>query len=292
MIVVKLMGGLGNQMFQYAFGRAISIQYQTSLFFDLDFFEEVKNGKDTISTPRNYEISIFPNARVDVASQQLKNKLIGNKYMNFIRYKLGITKKSIYYEVDPQYNEEINSLKLPLYLIGYWQSWNYFSRIENIIRHEFKFNYEQIGMRNEELLDNIRSDRSSVALHVRRTDYLKTPYVITPVEYYLEAIELIKQKIPDPAFYFFTDDPEWVRVYLVDHVENGFLVDLNRGRDSWKDMMLMSNCSHHITANSTFSWWGAWLASDPQKLVIAPKRWFVDGRVDTSDLYPDGWIKI
>jgi hypothetical protein len=292
MIVVKLMGGLGNQMFQYAFGRAISIQYQTSLFFDLDFFEEVKNGKDTISTPRNYEISIFPNARVDVASQQLKNKLIGNKYMNFIRYKLGITKKSIYYEVDPHYNEEINSLKLPLYLIGYWQSWNYFSRIENIIRHEFKFNYEHIGSRNEELLNSIRSERTAVSLHVRRTDYLKNPSNVIPLTYYLDAIDLIRKKISAPVFYLFTDDPEWVRDNVFPGVDNGIVVDWNRNEDSWKDMMLMSNCSHHITANSTFSWWGSWLGANPQKIVIAPKNWFVDDQVAAFEHYPNGWIKI
>jgi hypothetical protein len=112
------------------------------------------------------------------------------------------------------------------------------------------------------------------------------------LEYYLEAIQIIKKTIPKPIFFLFSDDPQWVKTQLQPLIENSILVSNNVNENSWKDLMLMSNCNHHIIANSSFSWWGAWLGANPNKIVIAPKKWFFDDKINTADLYPRDWILI
>ena len=289
MIVVKFMGGLGNQMFQYAFGKAMSLKYNTDLFFDLEFFNDVKNGRDKISTVREFELSIFKNITVNSVHTLTKRKLIGNKFLNILKYKLGIKRKHFYEENNFSFNHEVNKITLPVYLLGYWQSSTYFSTISDSLRTDFKFDDENSGIENTSLLNKIRSSDSSVSIHIRRGDYLSTTYAVSSVEYYRDAINIIKKNVNDPCYYLFSDDPEWVKDNISPLVEKSILVDWNRYENSWKDMMLMSNCSHHIIANSSFSWWSAWLGSNSNKLVIAPRKWFLDITIDTSDLYLEGW---
>lgn len=284
------MGGLGNQMFQYAFGKALSLFNKSDLFFDLVFFSDVRSGKDKISTVRDYELSIFKNISLQSANISVKKKMLGSKLVNVLKYKLGIKRNNFYQENKFSYNEKVEELPLPIYLLGYWQSFKYFNDFQEIIRNEFQFNYENIGNKNNEVLGNIRNNISAVSLHVRRGDYLKSPYFISMEDYYNSAIDYIKKKLKNPIFILFSDDPQWVYEKLVPLLENSILVDWNVKEDSWKDMMLMSNCSHHIIANSSFSWWGAWLGNNPDKIVIAPQKWFLDSSVNTKDLYLQNWI--
>ena len=293
MIVVKIMGGLGNQMFQYAFGRAIALHYGSELFFDLNLYNEYKKDNNINYTPRDYGLSHFKNVNLSPMTPYISKRLFGNRLLNYIKFRLNIKRKSIYQEKAFSYNKEVFNLTNSAYLLGYWQSEKYFYDIRRAIREDFVFNYENIGVKNDELLFKIRENSSSVSLHVRRGDYLTiNNFLLFTMEYYLEAIQIIKKKIPNPLFFLFSDDPQWVNDELKPLVENSVLVDNNFHEDSWKDMMLMSNCSHHIIANSSFSWWGAWLGSNPDKMVIAPKKWFADDRINTSDLCPPDWILI
>jgi hypothetical protein len=293
MIVVKIMGGLGNQMFQYAFGRAIALHYGSELFFDLNLYNEYKKDNNINYTPRDYGLSHFKNVNLSPMTPYISKRLFGNRLLNYIKFRLNIKRKSIYQEKAFSDNKEVFNLTNSAYLLGYWQSEKYFYDIRRAIREDFVFNYENIGVKNDELLFKIRENSSSVSLHVRRGDYLTiNNFLVFTMEYYLEAIQIIKKKIPNPLFFLFSDDPQWVNDQLKPLVENSVLVDNNFHEDSWKDMMLMSNCSHHIIANSSFSWWGAWLGSNPDKMVIAPKKWFADDRINTSDLCPPDWILI
>ena len=292
MIIIKLKGGLGNQMFQYAFGKSLASHYGCDLFFDVDDYKENKK-RNIIHTQRSYELFIYNNALVRPVAQEIKRKLLGNRLINYIRYKLNINRKSLYQEKTFSYNNEVFKLQTPLYLIGYWQSQQYFYNIRKSIRQDFQFNYENIGTKNEEILLKIKENIFSVSLHVRRGDYLiENIYIASTLEYYLDAIQIIKKTIPNPIFFLFSDDPQWVEEKLVPLLENCILLDWNVKEVSWMDMMLMSNCSHHIIANSSFSWWGAWLGANLNKIVIAPKKWFFDDKINTADLYPKDWILI
>ena len=142
------------------------------------------------------------------------------------------------------------------------------------------------------MLDIIKSKQSPISIHVRRDDYLSSKYVsgfggICTIEYYNKAVERIKEEVIDPVFYIFSDDINWCRENL--KLEQGVFIDWNTGKESWQDMFLMSQCKHNIIANSSFSWWGAWLNSNSEKIVIAPRIWW-NGLKD--DVVPDSWIRI
>jgi hypothetical protein len=292
MIIVQLMGGLGNQMFQYAFGKSMASHYGCDLFFDVDVYKGNKK-RNLKQTQRSYELFIYNNAQVRPMTHEMKRKLFGNRLINYIKYKLNFNRKSLYQEKTFSYNNEVFKLQTPVYLIGFWQSQQYFYDIRKSIRQDFQFNYENIGAKNEEILFKIKENIFSVSLHVRRGDYLiENIYIASTLEYYLEAIQIIKKTIPMPIFFLFSDDPQWVKTQLQPLIENSILVSNNVNENSWKDLMLMSNCNHHIIANSSFSWWGAWLGANPNKIVIAPKKWFFDDKINTADLYPRDWILI
>ena len=180
------------------------------------------------------------------------------------------------------------------YLVGYWQSEKYFSDIEHIIREEFSFKDEPDDM-NKKILRQIRG-ANAVSVHIRRGDYVTDPgtakvHGTCPPDYYRQALALIERKIPAPHFFIFSDDIAWVRQNLKSR-SPAFFVDHNQQRQDYEDLRLMSGCRHHIIANSTFSWWGAWLAANPNKIVIAPKKWFNDPTVSTHHLIPPSWVKL
>lgn len=176
------------------------------------------------------------------------------------------------------------------YLLGYWQSEQYFSRFAASIRSDFTFRQPLSG-RNAVLAERI-SACSAVSLHVRRGDYVSDPknlgkHGVCSLDYYRDAIRAISRQVKDPAFFVFSDDMDWVRNNL-DIGAACHFVDHNTGPESFNDMRLMSLCRHHVMANSSFSWWGAWLSPFEDKQVIAPKRWFVS----RDDNPADGWATL
>jgi len=197
--------------------------------------------------------------------------------------------------VEPHFHywPDIKHVPVDCYLAGYWQSEKYFSEAAGLIRADFTFK-QHLENRNATLAEQI-GRVNAVSLHIRRGDYVKDPktaatHGVCSPDYYREAIQYIAAHIEQPHFFIFSDDPDWVRENFRIDIPCSY-VDHNCGAESYNDMRLMSLCRHHIIANSSFSWWGAWLNPDPDKLVIAPRKWFANAK-DVSDLFPEGWVTL
>ncbi|WP_158303673.1 alpha-1,2-fucosyltransferase [Methanosphaerula palustris] len=181
-----------------------------------------------------------------------------------------------------------------VYLDGYWQTEKYFKDIEEILRREVTLKDEPDSI-NLEMAERIQACHS-VSLHVRRGDYVSNPttqqfHGCCSIDYYNRAISLIEEKVDDPSFFIFSDDLPWAKENLDIPGEKTFVAH-NGPEKEYCDLWLMSLCQHHIIANSSFSWWGAWLGQDAEKMVIAPRRWALSESFDTSDIIPDSWITI
>jgi hypothetical protein len=291
MIVVKLMGGLGNQMFQYALGRHLAEIHKTTLMLDLTFLQDKTPRENFVF--RNYELDIFNIQQNFAAPSDLKdffqktsgiNKLLKKILNKIIPVEI---KKESYFHYDPQV------LKGPktVYLEGYWQSEKYFKAIEGILRKEFTFRCD-IDSRFKELADKIQST-NSVCVHVRRTDFLSNSYhAVCEMDYYTRAEQIIVSKLPSPHLFIFSDDIEWCINNLKLNVASTFVRESFNDKDISHCLHLMTRCKHYVISNSSFSWWAAWLNSEPQKLVVAPEKWFNDRSVNTEDLIPDTWLRI
>lgn len=298
MICVNINGGLGNQMFQYACGKALAIKNNTSLVLDLSSLNKSTNNGRT--TKRSFELSeVFKIKNIEVSSTDLKKlKPIYLRLLNVLFLKFGIkgVQFSKYFiENKFSYNQNINKVRKNCFLIGYWQSAKYFNTIESLIRNEFSFQ-KLLDSDNLEIL-NLMKNTVSVSIHVRRTDFQITNsndvHGFCSLEYYEEAVKFIQTYVPWSNFFIFSDDINWAKENLKVPI-NSYFVSGNKGDKSYIDMQLMSNCNHNIIANSSFSWWGAWLNSNPDKIVIAPKIWFSNEKLNaqTDDLIPTEWIRM
>ena len=292
MIIVFLRGGLGNQMFQYAAGRSLALTTNQSLMLDLNDFYDYK-------LHQGFELSRVFNVSAESASANALNELLGWRVNHLARRVLRRSQfawlRGQKFVVEPHFNywPDFFNLTGDCYLYGYWQSERYFKPFESVIRRDFTFR-EPLTDRNLELAAAIALGQS-VSLHVRRGDYVsdvKTGQVmdVCSLEYYRKAISYISERIERPVFYVFSDDMVWVRQNLNVSFPCVY-VEHNRLAESYRDMQLMSLCRHHVIANSSFSWWGAWLNSNSEKLVVAPRNWFCNG-TDDSDLIPDEWIRL
>ena len=294
MIIAKLQGGLGNQMFQYAFARALAETRQEPLLIDNSFYEQEIPGVDK----REIELELFPAIRLNYAGPKLSSSFYQvSRWDNRLRNLLGFKKRAVLREHNFRYDPSYLSMPQHLLLDGLFQSERYFSDQAPLIAATFAFPAFAAADPNGSYLQQIRSSLS-VSVHVRRGDYVKfaSTHAIhgtCSTGYYRNAMQQLRERFPDARFFFFSDEPEWIRQNLAPDESVGSVISLNKGRDSWKDMCLMSHCRHHIIANSSFSWWGAWLNRNPDKQVIAPEKWFRtnDPFFNTTDLLPAGWIK-
>jgi hypothetical protein len=292
MIIVKLQGGLGNQMFQYAFGLSISKKLSAPLYLDLSFFKQRHE-----LTPRKYELDRF-NDLIKIAGDKLLNRFLCPSLIQKIFNRTGIHGTTIYRENSLRFNNNVSEVKSSVYFEGFFQNEQYFIAEEDLIRQTFVFK-SPLNQESQRVADILMHQPNTVSIHVRRGDYVNSSVTndlhgVCSANYYLNAIELIKSKINDPVFYFFSDDPEWVFHQLIPKVDNARLVSHNQQADSWQDMALMCKCRHHIIANSSFSWWSAWLNPDKQKIVIAPEKWFntVTAYFDADNITPPKWIRL
>jgi hypothetical protein len=293
MIIVRLAGGLGNQMFQYAAGRAHSLRRGVPLKLDLSWFQG--------QTSRRFNLDCFRIAAISLSAEE-SIALLASFHANWFRKILLRIKQFSSWRSDPLYVVERNSrfdrrvVGAPgnVYLVGFWQSEKYFKDATNVIREDLSFKEPAVG-RNADLVQRIQ-DCCSVAVHVRRGDYIanSNAYQVHGVcspEYYSKATKRIRGAFPQSVFFVFSDDPVWTQSHLpVSHPV--FYLNHNRVEQAWEDLRLMTHCRHHIIANSSFSWWGAWLATEPNKTVIAPKRWFADPKRDDRDIIPSSWVRI
>jgi hypothetical protein len=283
-------------MFQYASGRALALGHGVELLTDLSFLQTDPKGK---YTKRNYELNIFslegkfPN----ITEQRSIAKLNHNKTFRQLSAKFpSLFRFSFCQEKTSGYSPEFFSFPKNAYLDGFWQSEKHFTKYEAEIRKDFAFKSKPDAA-NQQWLDKIQRC-TSVSLHVRRGDYISNAQVlafhgICSEEYYMQAVEKITSTIKetDIELFIFSDDGDWVksnmRFDLPMHV-----VDCNTGAKSYEDIRLMNHCKHNIIANSSFSWWGAWLNPNPSKIVIAPQHWFADPSLKYQDIVPHTWIKM
>jgi len=292
MIIVKLKGGLGNQLFQYATGRQLSNIYDTEFKIDISFFETYALHKYSLSPFNIREIIASP---YEVASLTYQKTGTIERTMRWLLSKPRRLAVSYINEKYFHYDPEILSLPDGVFLDGYWQSEKYFEGISDIIRREFCIKTPVEG-KNLEILESISSSES-VSLHIRRGSYVLPPYNavhgLSSLAYYQKSVDYIANAIKSPYFYIFSDDPQWTRDNLKLSYPCTF-IDQNDAVKDYEDLRLMSHCKHNILANSTFSWWGAWLNQNPGKMVIAPSQWFADPEMNnkTIDLIPGNWIRI
>lgn len=292
MIVSNLIGGLGNQMFQYAAGRALSIQLQQEHYLDISDLRGYQ-------LHQGYQLERIFAGEFKIATPKSVHAILGYQAIPFFR-KILIRDPLKYlrsrkYVVQPSFGywNQFDQLEDDVYLHGYWQSEKYFKKYSDLIRKDFVFK-ETLSVANQSVSHQI-IQTNSVSLHVRRGDYVTSTsanemHGVCSLEYYQQAIEEILNRVTNPFFYIFSDDQTWVKQNLRLSAEHSY-IDHNRGDESYNDMRLMSVCKHHIIANSSFSWWAAWLNSRKDKIVIAPKRWF-NKPIDTQDLIPADWIRI
>lgn len=293
MVIVHLIGGLGNQMFQYALGRAVSLRLGVPLALDVGDFAHYQ-------LHQGFELLRVFNIQASIATSDDIKHVLGFDWMPSslfcslrpILIRFGT--KNIVREPHYHYWNGIDFVSDNKYLTGYWQSEKYFFNFEDVIRKDFDFK-EPLTAENK-FFANVINSCNSVSIHFRRGDYVKNHttnsfHGVCEIEYYQRAIATILQCVENPHFFIFSDDPQWVKENFKVSVKCDYLVH-NQGAHSFFDMLLMSLCKHNIIANSTFSWWAAWLNKAPGKIVIAPKKWFAQTSLKTHDLYCKNWIRL
>jgi Glycosyl transferase family 11 len=291
MIVTALNGGLGNQLFQYALARRLAYDRNIEFRVDVNVFANKfqkrafqLNHLDVIAAPIT-----------DRETQKFwgwRNLRYIGKWHEFSELHKPYYKRIVVREQDVKFDENILRVGTHVYLEGYWQSEKYFTSIASLLRTEIRPNGPW-SRENSHLLKQVR-DCQAVSVHIRRGDYVENPDVnkthgVLLQPYYEEAMRIIKGRMANAHFFVFSDDVLWARENLDFHAPT-FYISHNENEAHW-DMLLMSHCSHHIIANSSFSWWGAWLNQNDEKIVIAPKRWF-KADIFNPDLLPEEWIKI
>jgi hypothetical protein len=298
MIIVRLSGGLGNQMFQYAAARRLAHIHGTVLKLDTSRLDRT----NPLDTPREYELGCFRITAGKAAAGECETcENLGKKRLNPVYrllQKFGFlpSKSGFRYYRESRFSFDGRVLRLPdnICLDGYWQSEKYFRDIRDIITAEFTLPAGPVGM-NLRLAEQMAAC-NSVSLHVRRGDYIANPaaacyHGTCGIGYYSGAIEEIKKRVALPHLFVFSDDPEWTVTNLKSDIPVTF-ISHNDTSQGGEDLILMSLCKHNIIANSSFSWWGAWLNRNPDKTVIAPAKWFEDPAIDTKDLIPEGWVRL
>ncbi len=290
MIIVRLKGGLGNQLFQYACGRALAHHHCTSLMLDTTWFA---HPKFHYSLDR-FNISATVASDLDIAiATRAPNNLRGIIDSMLQRMK-PYYKRRYVHERALDYDPNILRVSKEAYLHGYWESPKYFSNIADILRNELTL-VEAMDSINCEYSQRIQNC-NSVSVHIRRGDYLEVKYLkmfgVLSIEYYQRAVHFLAARIDKPHFFIFSDDIDWCRDNIrLDH-EYEF-VSHNSTNAEHMDLVLISLCLHHIIANSTFSWWGAWLSNrSKRKIVIAPQKYGVDPRLNRPGFYPEDWIML
>ncbi len=287
MIVVNLKGGLGNQMFQYAFGKALSIRNSDEVLLDTSGLSRANEVGDIY---RPFTLSAF-NIKASIASAETAARMkdpygIFSKLWRRFSFKV-LRRQNI------GWNPRAARMRGDIYLDGYWQSPKYFEPFELAIREEFTL-AEPLSPAAAAIAERMQSS-NSIMLHVRRGDYVSNKAVAaaygpcTPA-YYERAVAYLSQHVQDPSWFIFSDDIAWVKEHLplpgnVTYVSETPMTDP-------EELVLMAACKHNIIANSTFSWWGAWLNPNPEKIVAAPTPWIDAMPREYADLIPASWIQL
>lgn len=281
MVFVRVWEGLGNQLFQYAYARALALRTGQKVYLDISAYEG--NGKHI----RQYGLCHF---RIRLATLNCGNIFpLANDdkyYMTGIRYPRYLPVKFIR-EDNCCFNSDFCSLGGLTYVKGWFQNENYFKEFEQNIRKEI---YPKERIRIPKEMRNILDGKNTVSVHIRRGDFKKDHNVL-PVSYYEKAKRCITDLVDKPYYLIFSDDISWVKQNMDFGSRSFFMGETHLFKD-YEELMIMSRCRHNVIANSTFSWWGAWINAYEEKIVIAPKKWFLRSSRTDADIVPDNWIKL
>ena len=293
MIITKLIGGLGNQMFQYAAGKRLATIHKTDYRLDVSDFQTYTLHAYSL---QNFEITAQP-ASVEEIQTILGRKEVGltGKLLSLLQHHKILPKNKRYIQEELiKFDPKILNLPNNIYLEGYWQSEKYFKDIEAVIRREYTLRHP-LTEKSQEVAKKIKKIESAVAIHVRRADYMSSSnqqiYETIGPRYYERALEIITKKISNPSFFIFSDDIAWTQENFKLNFPTTFM-DFNGADRNYEDLHLMSLCKHQIIANSSFSWWGAWLNENKNKTVIAPEFWLRGVKAIEEERYPTNWITI
>jgi len=294
-VIVKLTDGLGNQLFQYACGLAVAMRTNQPLLVDNTWYRSIAEQY----TKRKYLLNQFNISAAEATEKEInilkkpKYPIIINSLYYRWQYSLPTYKRRYYKE--PHFHYDGNTFKInkSVYLEGFWQSECYFKEIKEPLLQEFSLKKPLSA--SAQAIEKQILFTNSVAVHIRRGDYTqrnKNPeHQLLPVIYYNEAIQQMNTLLVAPYFYIFSDDINWVKDNLPIEQAVKF-VSINT-ESELEDFALMKSCKHHIIANSSFSWWGAWLSESPNQNVIAPKDWFThNSPKQKNDLVPKEWTQL
>jgi hypothetical protein len=293
MVVTRLMGGLGNQMFQYAAGHALASRLGVPLLLDRTFLDSRPPGMDW--TPRELALDVF-HAPLRFASESTVRGMrrpIDQRLHRQIHRIVPFLYTDVLLQRDTGSDPAFFELKAPVYLEGFWQNEHYFAEVADKLREDIFVPTGCLTGKNVTLLDTIRGCVSA-SVHVRRGDYISNKIAhlhhgSCSVDYYTRAARELAGDHGVEHFFVFSDDPEWAAANIP-LPRPSTIVSHNVGRDAHWDLFLMKHCRHHIIANSSFSWWGAWLNAHPDKVVVAPSMWFAGSGTSSNDFIPSTWI--
>lgn len=263
---IQISGGLGNQMFQYTFGKYAEVVTGQPTILFTEFFDNDKGS--TLSTPRSFSLDKFKTNYIRVNGHiQYNNTICEGK-------------------------DEINPHDDNCLIKGYWQDKYYFHKVKDKVLHEFQLKDENFSDKTNDITDNMRKCES-VSIHIRRTDYLSplhiNGFVILDEEYYKKAVNILIDKLGyKPILYIFSDDYDYISTRMRDFC--GCKTNIVHTGFDYEDMCIMASAKHHIIANSTFSWWSAMLSTSPNRINIGPQKWFKT--IPEHDIYEDDWITI
>ncbi|MCL2027006.1 MAG: alpha-1,2-fucosyltransferase [Bacteroidales bacterium] len=284
MIIVQLKGGLGNQLFQYAAGKQLSVKHNAPLKFDLSFL----NAEPTSYTKRSLELDKL-HINFEIASEKEIKTIKGQRWKNiFIPTWIKERGGGCY--------SQFNRAGKNCYLDGYFQSETYFVNAAEQIRNELTFRNSLTEAKWADIKEQI-TNSNSISLHFRRGDYIENQkanqyHGVCSMDYYHKAVKEIAEQTENPLFFVFSDDIRWV----IDNFSINFPTVFVEEKDeiAHSDFQLMSLCKHNIIANSSYSWWAAWLNKNEHKIVIAPEKWYANSEMQekTTNLLPQNWIKL
>jgi hypothetical protein len=289
-VIVRLKGGLGNQMFQYAFGKYFSLRTNSKLIFDLHYL----NNPLPSETKREFDLAVF-GLNLEFLSNKDSEQL--NKqpsYFSRFLQKIKLSANDFQLINDSNYglllDQELKEVKRFI-LDGYFQDYRIVNKYREELLKDFDLQNRIEGEDNN--LVNFILDNNVVSVHVRRGDYIHNPHAAShhysqPITYYNQALSIFRDQFLDAKFLFFSDDIKWCKENFA-NADTYFCEDVNNSAAN--DLKLMQLCNHHVIANSSFSWWGAWL-SKKKGIVIAPKIWFNDPTTSVAQLIPDTWKKL
>lgn len=286
MVIVKIIGGLGNQMFQYAYAKALE-QKGHEVKIDISAFE-------TYKLHGGYQLDKY-NIDLDSSIKDENDKFYKNTFFYKVLRRFGMDFSRRIKEKSLLFDKKLLEIDDNSYLDGYFQCEKYFKDIREIILKQFTIN-QDISNYTKEIKNKIQNSQNSCSLHIRRGDFVNSTNInihgACDIEYYKKAMKYLEEKVVNINYFIFSDDIEWVKENLA--IQNAIYIDSKEKRIPHEDIYLMSLCKNNIIANSSFSWWGAWLNQNEKKMVIAPKRWFADDKLESQskDIVCESWVRI